>query len=123
MGKMWINPDFKGVYEKKTSEGKDKTDKKSIKKPLQKSDKFKINDRKKTRTNPSEAYINRKIKERHSIILKFIDNETCEGIIEWVDQRYMKIRQNHDGKGLVIEKRAIKYIKQTKKSGAGQLKG
>ncbi len=111
MGKMWINPDFKGVYEKKTSEIKEKTDKKSTRKPLQKPDKFKPNDRKKARTTPSEAYINRKIKERHSVVLKFIDNQTCEGIIEWVDQRYMKIRQKDEGKGLVIEKRAVKYIK------------
>lgn len=114
MGKMWINPDFKGVYEKKTSE--EKTDKKFTRKPLtrkplQKNDRFNPQDRKKIRANPSEAYINRKIKERHSVILKFIDNQTCEGIIEWVDQRYMKIRQKNDGKGLVIEKRAIKYIK------------
>ncbi len=111
MGKMWINPDFKGVYEKKTSEAKEKTDKKSTRKPLQKPERNKFQDKKKIKTNPSEAYINRKIKERHSVVLKFIDNQTCEGIIEWVDQRYMKIRQKDNGKGLVIEKRAIKYMK------------
>jgi uncharacterized UPF0160 family protein len=111
MGKMWINPDFKGVYEKKPSETKEKTDKKFTRKPLQKTDRFKLQDRKKIKINPSEAYINRKIKERHSVILTFIDNQTCQGIIEWVDQRYMKIRQKDDGKGFVIEKRAIKYMK------------
>ena len=114
MGKMWINPDFKGVYEKKPSETKEKTDRKFTKKPLERSqrtDRFKFQDRKKIKLNPSEAYINRKIKERHSVTLKFIDNQTCQGIIEWVDQRYMKIRQKGDGKGFVIEKRAIKYMK------------
>ncbi|OQA19163.1 MAG: hypothetical protein BWY64_01045 [bacterium ADurb.Bin363] len=113
MAKMWINPNFKEIYQKKDPEKKEKTDKKVIKKP-QKSFKSKsssVDKKKKEKTTPSEYYINKKIKERNVSTFKFIDNEICSGVIEWVDQRYIKIRKTNDNEGLVVEKRAIKYIK------------
>jgi hypothetical protein len=108
MAKMWINPEFKKVYEKKPSETKEKIQKYT--KTDQKYTRGKP-ERKQIKVSPSEYYINKKIKERNVVVFKFIDNEICNGIIEWVDQRYMKIRKKDDEKGLVVEKRAIKYMK------------
>ena len=106
MSKVWINPDFKKLYE---TPKKEKTAGVKEKKSYKKSSKGKS--LKKKKPSPAEAYINHKIQNRKLLTIKFIDNEEITGIIQWADQRYIKFETEDDG--LVIEKRAIKYIKQT----------
>lgn len=102
MAKMWINPDFQKIYIK-SSEIENEKEKKYEKKPLKKS-------KLRKKVNPAEEYINKKIQERKILQFKFIDNDIITGIIQWADQRYLKIRTT-DKEGLVIEKKSIKYIK------------
>jgi len=107
MAKVWVNPKFKEVYTPTTTTKKtEKTKKiapKKAKKPTVNEEKLR------KKRNPGEEYIKRKIQDRKIVNIKFIDNEEITGIIQWTDQRYMKI--STDKEGLVIEKRAIKYIK------------